>query len=94
MLYTEAFGLLIGAVALGAIHGVEPGHGWPVTATYALNRTNEWFYGLVSSFILGVGHLLSSLIMVAVFFYANHTSISPGSTNRLRSSVGFRSAAP
>jgi nickel/cobalt exporter len=62
--------LLIGAVALGAVHGIEPGHGWPVAATYALDQTNKWLYGFAASFIIGVGHLISSLAMVAVFFYA------------------------
>lgn len=70
MLQTDALWLLIGAVVLGAVHGIEPGHGWPVAAAYALDQTNKWFYGLVSSFIIGVGHLISSLAMVAVFFYA------------------------
>ncbi|WP_338742339.1 hypothetical protein [Haloplanus salilacus] len=70
MLHTEALGLLVGAVALGAIHGIEPGHGWPVAASYALDQTNRWLYGFAASFILGVGHLISSLAMVAVFFYA------------------------
>lgn len=63
-------GLLVGAVALGAIHGIEPGHGWPVAASYALDQTNKWLYGFAASFILGVGHLISSIAMVAVFFYA------------------------
>jgi hypothetical protein len=66
----DAFGLLLGAVALGAIHGVEPGHGWPVAASYALDQTNKWLYGFAASFILGVGHLISSIAMVGVFFYA------------------------
>jgi ABC-type nickel/cobalt efflux system permease component RcnA len=70
MLHTEALGLLIGAVALGAIHGIEPGHGWPVAASYALDQTNKWLYGFAASFILGLGHLVSSIAMVAVFFYA------------------------
>jgi hypothetical protein len=70
MLHGEAFGLLLGAVALGAVHGLEPGHGWPVAATYALDQTNKWVYGFAASFILGVGHLVSSIAMVAVFFYA------------------------
>ncbi|MFT4921093.1 MAG: nickel/cobalt exporter [Haloarculaceae archaeon] len=70
MLHTEALGLLVGAVALGAIHGIEPGHGWPVAASYALDQTNKWLYGFAASFILGVGHLISSIAMVAVFFYA------------------------
>lgn len=70
MLQNDAFGLLIGAIVLGAIHGIEPGHGWPVATAYALKRTNKWFYGLASSMILGIGHLVSSLAVVAVFFYA------------------------
>ena len=70
MLHTEAFGLLLGAVALGAVHGIEPGHGWPVAASYALDQSNKWVYGFAASFIIGVGHLISSVAMVAVFFYA------------------------
>lgn len=70
MLHSDAFGLLLGAVALGVVHGIEPGHGWPVAATYALDQTNKWLYGFAASFILGVGHLISSIAMVAVFFYA------------------------
>ncbi|WP_338728814.1 hypothetical protein [Haladaptatus sp. DJG-WS-42] len=70
MLHNEALGLLIGAVALGAVHGIEPGHGWPVAASYALDQTNKWVYGFAASFILGVGHLISSIAMVGVFFYA------------------------
>ncbi|WP_066415641.1 hypothetical protein [Halorubrum aethiopicum] len=70
MLHNEAASLLVGAVALGAVHGIEPGHGWPVAAAYALDQTNKWLYGFASSLIIGVGHLISSLAMVAVFFYA------------------------
>lgn len=66
----DTFGLLAGAVVLGAIHGIEPGHGWPVAASYALDQANKWVYGFAASFILGVGHLVSSIAMVGVFFYA------------------------
>lgn len=70
MVVEDAFGLLIGAVILGAIHGIEPGHGWPVAASYALDQSNKWVYGFLVSLIIGVGHLISSIAMVAVFFYA------------------------
>lgn len=70
MLHQDALGLLIGAVVLGAIHGIEPGHGWPVAAAYAIDKTNKWFHGFAASFTLGVGHLISSIAMVGVFFYA------------------------
>jgi ABC-type nickel/cobalt efflux system permease component RcnA len=70
MLHNEALGVLLGAIALGAVHGIEPGHGWPIAASYALDRTNKWASGLAASLIIGVGHLISSIAMVAVFFYA------------------------
>ncbi|WP_129116198.1 HoxN/HupN/NixA family nickel/cobalt transporter [Halegenticoccus tardaugens] len=70
MLHGEALGLLIGAILLGVVHGIEPGHGWPVAASYALDQTNKWVHGFAASFILGIGHLISSIAMVAVFFYA------------------------
>jgi nickel/cobalt exporter len=70
MLHGESLGLLVGAIALGGVHGIEPGHGWPVAATYALDRSNKWLYGFAASFIIGVGHLVSSIAMVAVFFSA------------------------
>jgi ABC-type nickel/cobalt efflux system permease component RcnA len=57
MLHGESPGLLLGAVVLGAIHGIEPGHGWPVAASYALDQSNKWGYGLAASLIIGVGHL-------------------------------------
>ena len=70
MVYGDTAGLLVGAVVLGAVHGLEPGHGWPVAASYALDQTHKWLYGFAASFVLGVGHLISSIVMVGVFFYA------------------------
>jgi ABC-type nickel/cobalt efflux system permease component RcnA len=70
MVPNELLGLLVGAVLLGFIHGIEPGHGWPVAASYALDQANKWVYGFAASLILGIGHLVSSIAMVGVFFYA------------------------
>ncbi|MFC7164551.1 hypothetical protein [Halospeciosus flavus] len=61
---------IVGAIALGFVHGIEPGHGWPVAASYALDQSNKWLYGFAASSLLGIGHLVSSLAMVGVFFYA------------------------
>jgi len=72
MLHGEALGLFVGAIALGAVHGIEPGHGWPVAASYALDQTNKWAYGFAASLIIGIGHLISSIAMVGVFFYAKN----------------------
>lgn len=70
MLHNESLGLLLGAVALGVVHGVEPGHGWPVAASYALDQSSKWLYGLAASLTIGIGHLVSSIAMVGIFFYA------------------------
>ena len=70
MLHLEEFELLLGTIVLGAVHGIEPGHGWPVAASYALDRANKWFYGFAASLIIGIGHLISSIAMVGAFFYA------------------------
>jgi len=70
MVIGEASGLFVGAVLLGAVHGIEPGHGWPVAASYALDRSNKWASGFAASLLLGTGHLVSSIAMVALFFYA------------------------
>jgi nickel/cobalt exporter len=72
-------GVVLGAVGLGLLHGAEPGHGWPVAATYALEKPNKWLSGFAASFVLGVGHLVSSLAVVAAFFL-------------VKSSVGVESA--
>ena len=63
-------GLALGASALGLVHGLAPGHGWAIAASYALDKSNKWFYGAASSLILGVGHLISSIAMVLVYFLA------------------------
>lgn len=59
-----------GAIVLGLIHGAEPGHGWPIAATYALDRRHPWRRGLLASALLGLGHLVSSLVVVAGFLLA------------------------
>lgn len=63
-------GLALGASVLGLTHGLAPGHGWAIAASYALDKPNKWFYGAASSLILGIGHLISSVAMVLVYFWA------------------------
>lgn len=63
-------GLALGASALGLTHGLAPGHGWAIAASYALDKPNKWFYAAASSLILGIGHLISSIAMVLIYFWA------------------------
>lgn len=55
------------AAAIGALHGVEPGHGWPVAAVYALGRRRPWASGAAAGALIGGAHLISSFAVVALF---------------------------
>lgn len=63
-------GLALGASVLGLTHGLQPGHGWAIAASYALDKPNKWLYGAVTSLLLGIGHLVSSVAMVFAYFWA------------------------
>jgi ABC-type nickel/cobalt efflux system permease component RcnA len=60
------------AVLIGMLHGVEPGHGWPVAAVFALRRHHRWWYGIGAAVILAVAHLTSSFAVVAAYALADH----------------------
>ena len=56
------------AVALiGLLHGLEPGHGWPVAMLYATRSSRPLLKGLVSSWIISAFHLISSVAVVAAY---------------------------
>ena len=63
-------GLFAGAVGLGLLHGIEPGHGWPVAASWASARRRPWQAGVLAAAVIGLGHLLSSIAVVVLFFAA------------------------
>ncbi|WP_232700679.1 hypothetical protein [Halobacterium wangiae] len=69
-LVSTEWGVFVAAIAIGFVHGIEPGHGWPVAASYAIDQKRTVFHGLAASTLLGVGHLVSSIAMVLVFFWA------------------------
>ena len=62
-------GLVAGVVLIGFIHGVLPDHGWPIAATYGLNRSRIWVYGTLAALILGIGHLISSVALVLAYYW-------------------------
>jgi hypothetical protein len=56
------------AVALiGALHGLEPSHGWPIAMLYASPRSHPLTRAFVSSWIIAAAHLVSSLAVVAAY---------------------------
>ncbi|MFP8891017.1 ABC transporter permease [Natrialbaceae archaeon A-CW2] len=60
-----------GVVLIGIIHGVLPDHGWPIAATYALERPRRFFHGFLAASILGIGHLVSSVVLVLAYFWVS-----------------------
>ena len=61
----------LNAIMIGLLHGVEPGHGWPVAVAYSLQRQQRAWLGLLTSSILAFFHLVSSLAVVVVFLLVN-----------------------
>lgn len=62
--------IFTGAIGLGLLHGIEPGHGWPIAASYALARPRPYASGALAGAVIGLGHLISSIALVLVFFGA------------------------
>ena len=51
----------------GLIHGLEPGHGWPLAVMLSRRQARTAGYAGFSASILGLGHLVSSFAVVSVF---------------------------
>lgn len=72
-------GVVAGVVAIGLIHGVLPDHGWPIAATYALNRPQTRLYGVLAGLVLGIGHLISSIALVVAYYgFSNFSEFAEG----------------
>ncbi|OGO23248.1 MAG: hypothetical protein A2Z28_00750 [Chloroflexi bacterium RBG_16_51_9] len=59
--------MYIGVIMIGLLHGLEPGHGWPVAVMYSMQKRNPVLSGAVSSSIIGMGHLISSIAVVVAY---------------------------
>lgn len=57
-------------IAFGLVHGLEPGHGWPIAALLAFKQKNKMSYAFVASMILSSAHFLSSMFVVGVYYVA------------------------
>ncbi len=62
---------LIGVIAIGLLHGLEPGHGWPIALLYSVRTRRPTFYAFVSSGIISFFHFISSIAVVLVYFVAS-----------------------
>ena len=57
----------VSVVVLGLLHGFEPGHGWPVAVLYSMKKRNAIASAALTSSIIGIGHLASSIAVVATY---------------------------
>ena len=57
----------VGVAMIGLLHGLEPGHGWPVAVLYSMQKRNAVFSATLSSGIIGMAHLISSIAVVAAY---------------------------
>ena len=63
--------IYLSVVLIGIIHGLEPGHGWPVAVYYSLRKKNRALYGLITSTIIAFFHFFSSIVVVISFIFLN-----------------------
>src|SRR3972149_7500108 len=62
---------LLGVITIGVLHGLEPGHGWPIALLYSSRTTRPTFYAFVSSGILSFFHFISSITVVVIYVVAS-----------------------
>ena len=56
-----------GVIILGLLHGLEPGHGWPVAVVYSMRKKNPMGSAVMSGGIIGLAHLVSSVAVVIAY---------------------------
>lgn len=59
--------ILLGVIIIGLLHGLEPGHGWPIAFLYSIRQEKPYRQAFITSIILAVCHFVSS-ITAALFF--------------------------
>lgn len=62
---------IIGVVAIGLLHGLEPGHGWPLALLYSARTSRPTFYAFISSGIISFFHFISSIAVVVIYLVAS-----------------------
>ena len=63
---------LIGVISIGLLHGLEPGHGWPIALLYSARTVRPTFYAFVSSGIISFFHFISSIAVVGVYLLVSN----------------------
>ncbi len=56
---------------IGLIHGLEPGHGWPIAALSSLTKERHYLYGGAAAVLIAGAHFVSSIAVLLVYFIAS-----------------------
>jgi len=59
--------ILLGAIAFGLLHGINPSHGWIVASLYSARSTKPMLSGFTSSGIIAGAHFVSSFAVVIAY---------------------------
>ena len=59
----------LGVILIGLLHGLEPGHGWPVAALYSFKKRNRYLFGFLAALIIAFFHFISSVAVVLIFIF-------------------------
>jgi nickel/cobalt exporter len=58
-----------GVLVIGLLHGIEPGHGWPIAFLYSIRNRHPMVSGLAASAILALFHFISSIVVVLAYYW-------------------------
>jgi ABC-type nickel/cobalt efflux system permease component RcnA len=62
---------MLGVIAFGLLHGVNPSHGWTVAVLYSIRSKRPLFGSIASSGIIAGAHFLSSIAVVLAFIFVS-----------------------
>ena len=60
---------MLGLIAFGLLHGLNPSHGWTVAVLYSIRSKRPLFSSIASSGIIAGAHFLSSIAVVLAFIF-------------------------
>jgi nickel/cobalt exporter len=63
--------IMLGVIAFGLLHGVNPSHGWTVAVLYSIRSKRPLSSSIVSSGIIAGAHFLSSVAVVLAFIFVS-----------------------
>jgi ABC-type nickel/cobalt efflux system permease component RcnA len=59
--------VILGVIAFGLLHGINPSHGWIVAMLYSMHSRKPLVNSFISSGIIAGAHFLSSLVVVIAY---------------------------